>query len=61
MLIKQSWCFTALDPNAVPDIYESKVYASQDYENNGEGGLSFTRGTPVYVLLRNEGGWCTGR
>ena len=49
------------DPNAVPQFYLEKMFANQDYTNNEEGGLSFERGSSVYVLLRNEGGWCTGR
>ena len=37
------------------------MYASQDYSNKAQGGLSFKSGDTVYVLLRNGGGWCTGK
>ena len=36
------------------------MFATKDYTNKAEGGLSFKRGSSVYVLLRNEGGWFTG-
>ena len=36
------------------------MFATKDYTNKAEGGLSFKRGSSVYVLLRNEGGWSTG-
>ena len=37
------------------------MYASQDYTNKEQGGLRFKSGDSVYVLLRNGGGWCTGK
>ena len=48
------------DPNAVPDDYIEEVYAVEDYTSTDEGGLSFSRGDRVYVLLRNRFGYCTG-
>jgi hypothetical protein len=51
----------AIDPNAVPKIYESKLNASQDYTNPEKGGLSFKKDTPVYVLFCNDDDWCTGK
>ena len=48
------------DPNAVPDNYIEEVYAVEDYTSTDEGGLSFSRGDRVYVLLRNRFGYCTG-
>ena len=36
------------------------MYASKDYQNTAEGGLSFKTGDSVYVLLRNQNGVCTG-
>ena len=53
--------FLAVNPRAVPKIYKSRMYASQDYSNKAQGGLSFSSGDTVYVLLRNGGGWCTGK
>ena len=53
--------FIAVNPRAVPKIYKSRMYASQDYSNKAQGGLSFKSGDTVYVLLRNGGGWCTGK
>ena len=50
----------APDPNAVPKVYLQKTYANKDYTNKEQGGLSFKRGSTVYVLLRNRDGWCTG-
>ena len=49
-----------VDPNAVPDDYIEEVYAVEDYTSTDEGGLSFSRGDRVYVLLRNRFGYCTG-
>ena len=48
------------DPNSVPDNYIEEVYAVEDYTSTDEGGLSFSRGDRVYVLLRNRFGYCTG-
>ena len=53
--------FSGVNPKAVPKIYLSKMYASQDYTNKEQGGLRFKSGDSVYVLLRNGGGWCTGK
>ena len=49
-----------IDPNSVPDDYIEEVYAVEDYTSTDEGGLSFSRGDRVYVLLRNRFGYCTG-
>ena len=49
-----------IDPNAVPDDYIEEVYAVEDYTSTDEGGLNFSRGDRVYVLLRNRFGYCTG-
>ena len=56
-----SCLFSGVNPKAVPKIYLSKMYASQDYTNKEQGGLRFKSGDSVYVLLRNGGGWCTGK
>ena len=44
----------------MPDDYLEEVYAVEDYTSTDEGGLSFSRGDRVYVLLRNRFGYCTG-
>ena len=49
-----------IDPNSVPDDYIEEVYAVEDYTSTDEGGLSFSRGDRVYVLLRNRFGYSTG-
>jgi hypothetical protein len=49
-----------IDPNRVPEIYESRLVGSEDYSNPETGGLSFQSGDTVWLLLRNQNGWCTG-
>ena len=44
----------------IQDNYIEEVYAVEDYTSTDEGGLSFSRGDRVYVLLRNRFGYCTG-
>ena len=47
----------AIDPNRVPDVYETRLVGREDYYNPEQGGLSFSRGDTVYLLLRNQDGW----
>ncbi len=47
----------AIDPNRVPEVYESRLVGREDYSNDEEGGLSFQRGDTVWLLLRNQNGW----
>ena len=47
----------AIDPNRVPEVYESRLVANEDYSNDETGGLSFQSGDTVWLLLRNQNGW----
>ena len=53
--------FIETDAKSKPAYYLKKMFATEDYENKAQGGLSFRRGSSVYVLLRNGNGWCTGK
>ena len=53
--------FIETDAKSKPAYYLKKMFATKDYENKAQGGLSFRRGSSVYVLLRNGNGWCTGK
>ena len=53
--------FIETDAKSKPAYYLKKMFATKDYENKAQGGLSFKQGSSVYVLLRNGNGWCTGR
>ena len=47
----------AIDPNRVPDVYESVLVGREDYSNPDSDGLSFSSGDTVYLLLQNQDGW----
>ena len=57
------WCYilmfvnVAIDPNRVPEVYESRLVANEDYSSAETGGLSFQSGDTVWLLLRNQNGW----
>ena len=53
--------FIETDAKSKPAYYLKKMFATKDYENKAQGGLSFKQGSSFYVLLRNGNGWCTGR
>ena len=47
----------AIDPNRVPEVYESRLIANQDYSNEETGGVSFQSGDTGWLFLRNQNGW----
>ena len=53
--------FIETDAKSKPAYYLKKMFATKDYENKAQGGLSFGRGSSVYVLLPNGNGWCNIR